>query len=256
MATFEEEFRLVEKKVKRLIKISLVGKKVRLLGEENFIQEGPNIIVGNHIGSFKDVAIMFKIVPRQVFFTANKKIFNKDDLHALLQHHLKRHLRRFGLFLDLLFRPFTLPIFDFISKNIANVGTVPVDLKGTKRKAIKLCQQRVDEGRALVLLQGRGRIIAADPNPYVHSFRRGASVICYNLYQEKEKSIPVTPIAVFRSHWPFMVPCTIRVNVGAPMYIQDYWANDFNRTVLRFSNALENRTKELLQEILLLENHK
>ncbi|MBN2245795.1 MAG: 1-acyl-sn-glycerol-3-phosphate acyltransferase [Candidatus Aminicenantes bacterium] len=256
MATFEEEYRLVEKKLKRLIKISLVGKKVKLVGEENFVREGPNIIVGNHIGSFKDVAIMFKIVPRQVFFTANKKIFDKDDLHALMRHHLKRHLKRFGLFLDLLFRPFTLPIFDFISKNIANVGTVPVDLEGTKRNAIKLCEQRVDEGRPLVLLQGRGRIISTDPNPYVHNFRRGASIICYNLYEEKKKSIPVTPVAVFKSHWPFMVPCTIRVNVGAPMFIQDYWEDDFNNTVRRFSSALENSTKELLHELLLLENHK
>lgn len=255
MSSFEEEFRLIEKKVKRLIKISLIGKKVRLLGEENFVQKGPNIIVGNHIGSFKDVALMFKIVPRQIFFTANKQIFNQDDLHALMRHHLKKHLKRFGLFLDLLFRPFTSPVFDFISKNIAKVGTIPVDLEGTKRKAIQLCEQRVDEGRALILLQGRGRIIASDPNPYVHKFRRGASIICYNLYQKKKKSVPVTPLVAFRSHWPFIVPCTIRVNVGSPMFIQDYWKADFDSTISSFCSALEYRTKELLRE-LLFENHK
>lgn len=250
MRTFEEEYRLVEKNVKKLINISLIGKKVKLEGGENFILKGPNIIVGNHIGSFKDVAILLKIVPRQIFFTANKMIFNKDELHSLLRNHLKKHLKRFGLFLDLLFRPFTVPVFDFISKNIGKIGTVPVNLKGTKRNAIKLCEQRVDEGRALILLQGRGRIIASDQNPYVHKFRRGASIICYNLYKDKKKSVPVTPLVIFRSHWPFMVPCTITVKVGSPMFIQDYWRDDFESTVLRFSTALEHRTKELLQELL------
>jgi len=255
MSTFEEEYRLVEKNVKRLIRLSLIGKKVEIIGKENFVQEGPNIIVGNHIGSFKDVAIMFKIIPRQIIFTANNKIFDKDELHSLLRHHLKKHLKRFGLFLDLLVRPFTSPIFNFISTNIGKVGTVPVDLKGTKRNAINLCEQRVDEGRALILLQGRGRIISSDPNPYVHEFRRGASIICYNLFKKKKISVPVTPLIIFKSHWPFMVPCTIRVKVGAPMFIQDYWDNNFNHTISNFSTALENRTKTLLQE-LLLENNK
>lgn len=255
MSTFEEEYRLVEKNVKRLIKLALIGKKVEIIGEENFIQEGPNIIVGNHIGSFKDVALMLKIVPRHIIFTANKKIFDKDDLHSLLRHHLKRHLKRFGLFLDLLLRPFTSPIFDFISTNIGKVGTVPVNLEGTKRNAINLCEQRVDEGRALILLQGRGRIISSDPNPYVHGFRRGASIICYNLYKEKKKSVPVIPLVIFKSHWPFMVPCTIRVKVGAPMFIQDYWDKNFNHTISNFSTALENCAKKLLHE-LLFENNK
>jgi hypothetical protein len=127
-------------------------------------------------------------------------------------------------------------------------------LEGTKRNAIKLCEQRVDEGRALILLQGRGRIIASDPNPYVHEFRRGASIICYNLYKKKMKSVPVTPLVVFKSHWPFMVPCTIRVKVGEPMFIQDYWKNDFNSTISHFSSALEKRTKKLLHELLFEDN--
>jgi 1-acyl-sn-glycerol-3-phosphate acyltransferase len=78
MASFEEEFRRFEPVIRRLSFLALLGKKVEVKHDENFIKEGPNIIVGNHIGSFKDVAIILRIVPRPIFFTANRMIFSRE----------------------------------------------------------------------------------------------------------------------------------------------------------------------------------
>ncbi|MCK4430266.1 MAG: hypothetical protein KAW19_03090, partial [Candidatus Aminicenantes bacterium] len=77
MATFEEELKKIHPVLERLCNFMILGKKIVVKGDENFLREGPNIIVGNHIGTFKDIATIYKIVPRPVFFTANKLIFDK-----------------------------------------------------------------------------------------------------------------------------------------------------------------------------------
>jgi len=67
------------KKSSRELATWLFSKKISVRGAENFVREGPNIIVGNHVGSYKDVAILFKTVPRPIFFIANKMIFPEKN---------------------------------------------------------------------------------------------------------------------------------------------------------------------------------
>jgi hypothetical protein len=50
--TFEEELKNFEKVIQRLSSLALFPKKLQVRGTENFIKEGPNIIVGNHVGSY------------------------------------------------------------------------------------------------------------------------------------------------------------------------------------------------------------
>ena len=250
MTTYEEEFKRLENTIHRLMKFALLGKSISLRGQNNFVKAGPNIIVGNHIGSFKDIAVLLSIVPRLIVFTANKQIFDKHEFNVLMRKHLKRHLKKIGLFLDLLIKPFMVPVINFITGNIAKIGTVPVELDTKKRMAIERCQDTVEQGRALILLQGRGRIVPEDKNPYVHTFRKGVAIISYNLYKEKKISVPITPLAMFGTHWPFPVPKRIRVNVGEPMFIKDFWAHSFDETVENFRLALEERVKGLLKELL------
>ncbi len=66
MATFEEEYKKLEKGILRLSRFGLFPKKIDLRGAENFVLDGPNIIVGNHIGSYKDVGLLFIITPRPI----------------------------------------------------------------------------------------------------------------------------------------------------------------------------------------------
>jgi len=249
MASFEEEYKKQEPVVRTLSFIALIGKRVMVKGHENFVKKGPNILVGNHIGSFKDIATLMKIVPRPIFFTANKMIFSKDEFNFLIRKHAQRHLKNFGLFLDLILNPIKSTFVNYISSTMGKVGMIPVDMYGGKTLAIQQCQNHLKEGRAIVALQGRGRVEKREPNPYVRYFRRGVSIISYNLQQEGI-SVPVTPLAIFGTHFPFLVPTKVRVNVGEPIYIKDHLADNFSETIERFRIAQEKRVKRLLREII------
>lgn len=89
-----------------------------------------------------------------------------------------------------------------------------------------------------------------EPNPYVSSFKRGTSIISYNLFKKDGISVPVTPVALFGTHIPFMIPGKIKINVGKPMFITDYLASGFTETVESFRSALENKVKALILDIL------
>jgi 1-acyl-sn-glycerol-3-phosphate acyltransferase len=250
MANFEEELKKLEAVIKSLSNFALFGKKIEVSGEENFVKEGPNIIIGNHIGSFKDVAILFKIVPRPIFFTANKMIFNKEEFNFLVRKHLHRHMKKFGLFLNVLLTPIKSLFVQYISSNIAKVGTIPVDMYGRKAEAIDQCVEFLKKGRAIITLQGRGRIDDKDPNPYIKRFRRGASIMAFQLYERERISVPVTPLAFYGTHLPFPIPAKIKVHVGRPMYIRDYLKGEATETIERFRDALEARVNSLFFESL------
>jgi 1-acyl-sn-glycerol-3-phosphate acyltransferase len=254
MATFEQELKNFEPMIRFLSGLSLLGKKVVVRGGENFVREGPNIIVGNHIGSYKDVATLFRIVPRPIFFTANREIFNKQDLYFLIRRYLKRHLKDFGWTVDRLITPLKSLFAGYISANIAKIGTIPVNMKtdATEKtgEAVALCEGIVRSGRALITLQGRGRLNKKLANPYVDNFRRGFSFIAYNLYVDHRLDVPVTPLAFYGTHVPVLVPGRVRVNVGAPMYVRDYAVQNVPDSVERFRAALEARVKELFLELI------
>jgi len=250
MATYEEEYKRIEKVVLFLSKMMIFPKKIDLRGAENFVKEGPNVIIGNHIGSYKDVAILLLTKPRMIFFTANKMIFNKAEASELVLRHLHRHLGNFGGFLHIILNPFYSYMVDFVSGHISRVGSIPVDMYGKKNAAILKCQEYLKKGRAIIALQGRGRVHPKDPNPYVKSFRRGVAIMAYNLFRDERLSVPVTPLSIFGTHTLWGVPERIRVHVGAPMYIRDYWGGSESETVAKFRAALERKVSGLLLESL------
>lgn len=250
MASFEEELKRLERPIRRLTNLSLFPKSVEVRGAEHFVRQGPNIIVGNHIGSHKDVGLLFRIAPRPIFFTANKMIFNHRDFSYLVRLHLLRHLKGFGPVVHLLLNPFYALVVDFISSHIANVGSIPVDLDGGRAEAVRKCEAYLKQGRAVIALQGRGRIDSKDPNPYVKAFRKGAAVMAWHLHEEDGIDVPVTPLAIFGTHLPFPIPGTIRVNVGAPMYIRDHLGPDATASIERFRGALQGRVTDLLMGVL------
>ena len=250
MPTFEEEYHRLFPIVDKISTIALLGKKIVVNGKENFIKIGPNIIVGNHCGSFKDVAALAKIVPRPVFFIANQMLFNKKEMNFLIRKHLKRHLKDFGLAVDLILRPLKTLLVNFVTDSLPRVGTIPADLYKGKKQAIKKCQEYLEKGRAVIALQGRGRIMKKDPHPYVHEFRKGASIMAYNLYTEKGLSVPVTPLAFFGTHKSLVTPAEVRINIGEPLYIADYMENSFAESVSKFREAMEKRVRALFYDLI------
>lgn len=246
----EKEFAKLKPVVDRLCRFFLLGKKLEIRGKENFVKTGPNIIVGNHIGTFKDIAIILQVVPRPIFFTANKMLFNQDEFNWLIKKHLNRHLKTLGYFIDLILNPVKAKFIHFISSNIAKVGTIPVDLTRQKRMALERCQDYLKKGRAIIALQGKGRIVHGDPNPYISPFRRGPSFLAYNLYKKEQISVPVTPVAIFGTQLPFLMPNKIKVNVGEPMFVSDYMADGFSASIEKFRAAMEGKVQALLLELI------
>lgn len=250
MRTYEEEFEAIRKSVDRITRLLLFPKKIDLRGAENFVREGPNIIVGNHIGAAKDVSVLLRTVPRMIFFTGNKMFFNRQEASELVLRHLHRHMGKFGGFVHLLLIPFYSYMVDFVSGHIARIGTIPVDLYGSKRDSIVRCQGYLMKGRAVIALQGRGRVHPRDPNPYVKEFRRGVSIMAYNLYKENGLAVPVTPLSIFGTHIMWGVPATIKMNVGRPLFVKDYWTGEEVSTVEAFRAALERTVTGLFRESL------
>ena len=250
MPTFEEEFRHIEKFIDKVTWFFLLPKKVDLRGGENFVREGPNVIIGNHIGSYKDVSVLLRNVPRMIFFTANKAIFKKEDASELVERHLHRHMGKFGGVIHLLLGPLYAFMVDYVSSHIARIGTIPVDIYGSKRASILKCQDYLRKGRAIIALQGRGRVQPRDPNPYVAGFRRGVSIMAYNLFKENGLSVPVTPLSLFGTHIMWGVPATIKVNVGPPLFIKDHWTGEEVSTVESFRAELQRTVSRLLRESL------
>jgi 1-acyl-sn-glycerol-3-phosphate acyltransferase len=250
MPPFEEEFRTIEPTLQRWLSLLLLGKTIEVRGAGHFVREGSNIIVGNHCGAFKDIAVLFRSVPRHIFFTANRQIFDQDEFSALIRKHLARHFGGLGLTLNSMLKPLKGALVRFVSTNIGKVGTIPVDLKVGGEGTRLQIRRYLEKGKAVIALQGRGRVMPADPHPYVSRFRRGAPAIAYALYSEAGLSVPVTPLAIFGSHTPWLVPGTIKVNVGEPMYIGEFAGGPAGDVVERFRSGLEERVKALFLDLL------
>jgi 1-acyl-sn-glycerol-3-phosphate acyltransferase len=139
---------------------------------------------------------------------------------------------------------------DYVSGHAAKIGTIPVDMYGSKRASLLRCQDYLRRGRAVIALQGRGRVHPKDPNPYVKEFRRGVSIMAYNLYKESGIAVPVTPLSIFGTHIMWGVPATIKVNVGPPLFVKDYWTGEEISTIEAFRAALQGTVTDLFRESL------
>jgi 1-acyl-sn-glycerol-3-phosphate acyltransferase len=250
MANIEAELSKIRPQIEKLCDFFLLGKKVEVKGKKNIVHSGPNIIVGNHCGNVKDGATLFKILPRPIFFTANREIFNKEELTALVRYHFQYHMKSFGYFLNLALHPITSRLINFVSTALPRAGTIPVDLTRRKKLAIEKCQEYLKEGRAIIALQGNGKIGKNDPHPYVSPFRKGPSILSYNLYKEEDIPVAVTPLAFFGTQIPIFIPGKIKVNIGEPMYIADFMTQDFASSVEKFRSAMERRVRDLFMELV------
>ena len=250
MRSYEEEFKNISSSIHGLSDFALVGKKLIIEGVENIIKEGGNIIVGNHAGSYKDVATLFKVFPRPIFFTANESIFTRKAFSEMVRSHLNRQLGNLGLLMDFFINPVKYLFVDYISANIAKIGTIPVDLQHKKQSAVLKCQEYVKKGRAIIALQGKGRMEFELPNPYSYPFRNGPPIISYNIYRKDGKEVPVTPLAIIGTHIPWGIPGKVNIRIGEPMYITQFLDKDVQTTVNRFRLALEKRVSRMILDLL------
>lgn len=251
MPTYEEELLRFAPQIRRIVAVTLFPKKVVARGAGNIPERGPVILVSNHCGAMKDPAALFRIVSRPVFFNANRMLFDRDELDFLVRKHLRRHFKEFGLAFDRMIGPLKRPFVRFVSTNIGRVGTIPADMYDkSNRSAVDLFGKYLRAGRAVVSMQGRGRVHPDDPNPFVRRFGRGVPYVAFRLKTEDGLDVPVVPLSIFGSQRMWGIPGKIRVNVGPPLFVRDYLGGDSEAAVERFRAALEAAVDKLLRESL------
>ena len=74
--------------------------------------------------------------------------------------------------------------------------------------------------------------------------------MAYSLYAKEGISVPVTPLAMFGTHIMFLIPGTVKVRVGAPMFIKYFMRGDAAETIERFRSALQARVTELFMDLI------
>ncbi len=251
MPTTEEELLRFKPQIERIVRLALFPKKVVECGAEHIPETGPVILISNHCGTIKDPAALFRIVPRPLFFNANRMLFNRDELDFLIRKHLRRHFKSYGLALDRMLGPLKAMFVRFVSTNIARLGTIPADMYDRSNlSAVALFMEYLRAGRALVSMQGRGRVHPDERNPYVKAFGRGVPYIAYRLKTEEGLDVPVVPLSIFGTQRAWGVPGKVRVNIGRPLFIRDYLGGDSEAAVERFRAALQSTVEKLLRESL------
>jgi len=250
MTTIEDEFQRMRPAFDKWSSFVLIGKKIIAEGTENFVKQGPSVVVGNHIGTVKDIAAFYKIYPRSFVCTANRMIMDKNELDFLIRKHLRRHFKEIGLLINMLLKPLKAPFVDWATRTVRRIGTIPVDLYSSKRDAILKCQEAVLGGNALVTLHGRGRVMKDEPNPYVSRIRRGGAIVAYNLYENNGLKVPVTPMVLFGTQLPLFFPTKIRVKIGEPMFVTDHLGDSFDETIEKFRAAIDARINSLFFQII------
>ena len=251
MPTYEEELRRLKPRIDLVVCGALFGKRIIVRGLGHIPLAGPLILISNHCGSIKDPSVVYRIAPRPVFFNANRMLFNRVELYFLIRKHLRRHLGGLGLALDFLLGPAKTLFVRFAATNIARFGTIPVDMYDqSKRAAVESFMTYLREGKALVSMQGRGRVHPDERNPYVKAFGRGVPYVAYRLKVEERRDIPIVPIAIFGTQRPWGIPGRIRVNIGPPLWVGDYLGGTADEVVERFRRALQSAVEKLLLEII------
>jgi 1-acyl-sn-glycerol-3-phosphate acyltransferase len=247
MPTFEEELVRFTPQIERVVRFALFPKRVVWRGAEHVPETGPALLVGNHCGAIKDPSALYRAVRRPLFFNANRMLFNRAEVDFLIRKHLRRHLKGFGLAVDGMLGPFKAMFVKFVSANIGRIGTIPADMYDkSNQSAVALFMEYLRAGRAVVSMQGRGRVLPRDPNPYVRAFGRGVPFIAYRMRAEWGLDVPVVPFSIFGTQRAWGVPGKVRVNIGPPLYIRDCETGDRDATVERFRAALQKTVEALL----------
>lgn len=250
MDGFDRSYDGLQPLIQGLCRGMLLTKRIAISGRENFVRSGRNIIIANHVGSYKDIAVLFRVVPRRIFFMANARIFRRASFEDMIKTHLFRHMGWFGTALDLLLTPVKNWFVPTIADNIARIGTIPVDLERRGSSALSLCREYLLKGRAVIFLQGMGFVSSDNGHPYVPAFRPGPALLACQLHEQDGLEVPVTPVAILGSHLAWPVPSRVRVHIGEPMFITEDLRADRERSVRNFRDRLEARVKLLFRDAL------
>ncbi len=258
----EKARKLYDKRARPLAGLTVVGNGLSWNGLKNKVEKGPNLIVANHPGIYKDIGLLIALYQRQLFFLANKEIFTKKDFDKLIRNSVnmicKKNFPSFGLSIGNNFNFFSsalrLGIVKYVSSRIADVGSIPVSINGKNSNSgyKQIVEKYLLNNLAVVVMQPNKDENVSRYDKYnkeIKEFRYGASKIAYNMKTKYDLDIPVTPISIKGTSGFFFEPLgRIKVNIGEPIYISEkkYWEKA--NPVKNFKEGLEQIVVELYHD--------
>ncbi|MEW5901159.1 MAG: hypothetical protein AB1715_06830 [Acidobacteriota bacterium] len=234
----------------------LAPNRLEIHGLENKIEEGPCLIVCNHSGAAKDVAVIYRIFERMVFYCAMYYLFDRDTLSREIRVNYMRQLVPAKLpraIVDLVLTPIRETFAWYVASRLTEIGTLPFKAEHLPREGRAMDHENIREliqayllaGRAVVLMQA-DTVRRSTYHPYVSRFKRGAASIAYELFQRKESlEVPVTPISIYGAEGLLTIGKQIVARVGEPMTIKPFL--DRPEPVESFTAALEKRVADLIR---------
>jgi hypothetical protein len=264
----------------RFISGQVIGKnRIEWLGLNNRVTQGPNIIVGNHSGYQEDIASLICSYPeRMLKFTANKEIFNKDELNTLIKKTVensakktfrkllgKQHYETADLigeigadFFNFLSGTPRNQVSKYISSRIGLVGAIPVNVLGTNNTDwLGVAESYLLKGEAVVFLQynkdgkdkktkKRKHVVskyAPSDITAIDDFKYGAFKLAYHMFEKHWMDVPVTPVSLKGTGF-FSFPFSkIRIHFGKAQYVSQYKSDP--NPVSAFKESLEKKVVDL-----------
>ncbi len=195
---------VVVKLVIRILLFLLTRWQVK--GRENIPNQGPLVIVANHL-SFVDIPLLGVSFGRRVIFMAKKELF---------------HFRLIGYF-------------------IGSLGAFPVHRGQLDRKALRQANRALADGQALLIFpegtrSRSGRLRHAFPGSALIALRSGAPILPVGISgTERIKSIP----------WSLRRPRVI-VNIGSPFHLPPINSRLSKTELAELTNSIMGHIAELL----------
>lgn len=235
----------------------LAPNRIEVHGLENKIEEGPCLIACNHTGAAKDVAIVYKIYSRMVFFCAMYYLFDKNKFSQEISRNYMRLLVPAKLpraILNALMAPIRESFAWYASSRAREIGTLPLKANYLPQGIRVIDQEHIKEMIQAYLLAGRAvGLMQADSknrsifHPYVRRFKRGAASVSYELLKRKDGlEVPVTPISIYGAEGLITIGKRIIVRVGEPMTIKPFL--DSPNPVEEYTLALEKRVSDMVRQ--------
>ena len=272
-AKFYNQF---EKELKGII--NCVSLFFKIIGSENKIENGPNLIIANHPGIGKEIAALIKMYSRALYFTLRKELTNVKEFKDLAYSYLKKYIplrkeltnvkefkvlaysnfKKYNPIIRKILEPLVSYLISYIPDRLNKLGMIPFDITSKdsevreeyNQNSLDKTVELLEHNQAVVMLQYNQKGRRSKYHHYIPSFSPSIGMVALELYK-KNFDIPITLIVFKGGQGFFPDPLNPTVAyVNKPIYFKDYVAENKlegkilsggydKRTSLHFARFLE-----------------
>ena len=213
--------------------------KIRTSGLEKIVSAGPALLAPNH-SNWKDIPLLGTLIQRPIHFVATFQLFDRKLCHEFLDQYfikichnqtLKGLIHHFNRFLS-----------KFLVDRITQLGCIPAKMELSKYNFIESAKAILTLNRLMCVFP-EGTLSTPEK---LKRFKFGIAKIVYDYYLEFQKSIPTFPVGINGTHKFYYSGIELEINVGSPLYIEQFIEASERRTLKNFVNELRNSVQRLI----------